>query len=119
LGDLLLTKKIFAGEKKCQAFSVIGRVVGESVYAYDMGNGFIPSRRNVEFLDCCEVNITPLIQNLHCIKNKRNWGYIFRFGFLEIQKPDFELISSLMLPNLDKIEVLTVELATHKSGISV
>jgi hypothetical protein len=62
----------FGNGKKCQAFTAIGRNVGESVYAYDMGNSFIPFRRNVEFLVCSQVMITPLIPNLRFIKNKHN-----------------------------------------------
>jgi hypothetical protein len=84
-----------------------------------MGNGFIPFRRNVEYLVCSQEMITPLIPNLRFIKNKHNWGYIFRFGIIEIQQPDFELISSQMLPNSDKIEVISVELATQEPGIPV
>ena len=84
-----------------------------------MGNGFIPFRRNVEYLVCSQVMITPLIPNLRFIKNKHNWGYIFRFGIVEIQQPEFELISSQMLPNSDKIEVISVELATQEPGSPV
>ena len=103
----------FGSDKKCQAFTAIDRIVGESVYANDIGNGFIPFRGNVEYLVCSQVMITPLIQNLRFIKNKHNWGYIFRFGTIKIQQPHFELISSQMLPNSDKIEVVSVELATQ------
>jgi hypothetical protein len=66
------------------------------------------------FFDCCEVTILPLIPNLPLKKNKCNWGYIFRFEFLEIQHPNFEIISSLMLPEQKQIEVASVELTTHK-----
>jgi predicted RNA-binding protein len=112
-------KQMFEGEEKCQAFTAIGRVVGDSVYSCNMGNGFVPYRRDVEFLDCNEVSIIPLIPNLHFIKNKRNWGYIFRYGLLEIQKPDFELIHCQMRQTQEKIEVVSVELATQDNGISI
>jgi len=62
----------FGGEEKCQAFTGIGRVVGESVYAYDMGHGFVPFRRNVHFFNCRKVSILPFISNVDFIKNKRN-----------------------------------------------
>ncbi|BAZ15568.1 hypothetical protein NIES4071_74400 [Calothrix sp. NIES-4071] len=61
-----------------------------------MGNGFTPYRRSVEFFDCNEVSIIPLIPNLHFIKNKLCWGYVFQYGLLEIQQPDFEFIHSQM-----------------------
>ncbi|TWH40948.1 LOW QUALITY PROTEIN: EVE domain-containing protein [Dulcicalothrix desertica PCC 7102] len=91
-------KQIFEGEEKCQAFTAIGRVVENSVNMSDMNNGFMPFRRSVEFFDCNEVSIIPLIPNLHFIKNKRNWGYVFRYGLFEIQQPDFDLIHSQMCP---------------------
>jgi predicted RNA-binding protein len=85
----------------------------------NMGNGFVPFRRDVEFFDCNETSIIPLIPNLDFIKNKRNWGYVFRFGLLEIQQSDFELIHSHIRPTIEKIEVVSVELATQDDGISV
>jgi hypothetical protein len=50
------------------------RIVDESVYPYDMGNGFVPFHRNVDFFDFCEVTILPLIPNLRLTKNKRSWA---------------------------------------------
>jgi len=88
----------FRVNKKCQAFTAIGKVTGDMVYPFKMDNGFIPFRRDVEFLTCTEVSILPLIPNLTFIQDKRNWGYIFRLGLFEIQKNDFDLISSQMLP---------------------
>jgi len=101
VGDWVLyySPKIkFGGNKKCQAFTAIGKVTGETIYPFDIGNGFIPFRRDVEFLNCTEVSIVPLIPALIFIKNKTNWGYVFRFGFFEIQKEDFDLVASQMLP---------------------
>ncbi len=87
----------FRVNKKCQAFTAIGKVTGKTVYPFKMDNGFIPFRRDVDFLSCTEVPILPLIPNLTFIQNKTNWGYIFRLGLFEIQKDDFDLISSQML----------------------
>ncbi len=88
----------FRVNKKCQAFTAIGKVTGNKVYPFKMDNGFIPFRRDVKFLDCTEVSILPLISNLSFIQNKTNWGYIFRLGLFEIQQDDFYLISNQMLP---------------------
>lgn len=88
----------FGCNKKYQAFTAIGKVTGDTIYPFDMGNGFIPFRRDVEFLNCTEVSILALIPKLTFIQSKKNWGYVFRFGFLELQKDDFDLISSQMLP---------------------
>lgn len=73
----------------------------------------------MEFFDCNEISIIPLIPNLHFIKNKLYWGYTFRYGAFEIQQFDFELIRSQMCPIKEKIEVVSVELATQDDGISV
>ncbi len=77
-------------------------MVEESVYPCDMNNGFMPFRRSVEFFDCNEVSIIPLIANLHFIKNKRNWGYVFRYGLFEIEQLDFDLIRTSDVPNLQR-----------------
>lgn len=92
----------FRVNKKCQAFTAIGKVTGKTVYPFKMDNGFIPFRRDVEFLNCTEVSILPLISNLTFIQDKKNWGYLFRLGLFEIQKSDFDLISSQMLPTHQK-----------------
>ena len=72
-----------------------------------MDNGFVPFRRDVDFLNCTEVPISPLIPNLTFIQNKKNWGYIFRLGLFEIQNDDFDLISSQMLSSSTAIYEVT------------
>jgi hypothetical protein len=47
---------------------------------------FIPFRRNIEFYDCRECPIIPLIDELDFIENKKFWGYPFRYGHFEILK---------------------------------
>jgi predicted RNA-binding protein len=80
-----------------QKFTAIGKVIDDDVFQFDMGNGFIPFRRNIDFISCTETSIHPLIQHLTFIKNKKRWGYPFRFGHLEISEKDFKLISEKML----------------------
>ncbi|BAZ39683.1 hypothetical protein NIES4101_56370 [Calothrix sp. NIES-4101] len=70
----MTAKNWYLGIKKCQSLIAIGRIVGESVYPYDIGNDFMSFRLNFKFFDYCEVTILPLIPNLHWIKNKRNWA---------------------------------------------
>lgn len=90
-------KVTFEGNEKLQAFTAIGRVTGEAVYAFDMGGGFIPYRRDVEYRkDCMDAPIQPLISQLGFIQNKASWGSVFRFGFLEIPAIDFALIEKQM-----------------------
>jgi hypothetical protein len=42
-------------------FTAIRRTMGESVYAYDIGNEYVPHHHHI------------------FIKHQRNWGYVFRF----------------------------------------
>lgn len=88
----------FEGSEKLQAFTAIGEVTGESVYQFDMGGGFVPYRRDVKYAECVDVPILPLIPVLTFIQDKKSWGFMFRFGFFEIPKVDFDLIASQMLP---------------------
>lgn len=101
-GDFLVvysSKITMEGNEKCQAFTAIGQVEDENVYQFEMSENFKPFRRNINFIDCNEISILPLINELAFIPNKKSWGYPFRFGFLEISENDFQLISSKMLTN--------------------
>lgn len=87
------------GGEPLQAFTAIGRVADDDLYQVEMAPGFVPWRRNVDFVDCVETPIRPLIDALSFIKNKQRWGYVFRFGLFEIPQQDFELIKHAMVDN--------------------
>jgi predicted RNA-binding protein len=91
------SKEHFGEEEKCQKFTAIGCVKDEVVYAYNMGNGFVPYRRNINWYTSKEVSIVPLIETLDFIENKKQWGYPFRYGFFEINEHDYALIAAGML----------------------
>ena len=80
-----------------QKFTAIGEVIDDVPYQVDMGSDFKPYRRNIKYLNACDVDIKPLIPILSFIKNKTSWGYVFRYGFLEIAQESFEIIATLML----------------------
>jgi hypothetical protein len=84
------------GKERLQAFTSIGVVADERVYQADMGRGFRPFRRDVKFVEATEASILPLLDALDLTRGKRNWGYPFRFGFLEITQHDFRTISAAM-----------------------
>src|ERR1043165_3171188 len=99
-GDWVLfysPKLEYGKPEKCQCFTAIVRVVDEDVYQQDMGDGFVPFQRKVQFLPSKEISILPLINELTFIKDKTHWGAPFRFGFLEIPERDFQLIASQMM----------------------
>ena len=90
-------KKTLGQPEICQEFTAIGQVKDEDVYPFQQTADFCPSRRNIDFFESTDISILPLINDLSFIQNKQSWGYPFRFGFFEISKTDFELISSKML----------------------
>jgi hypothetical protein len=51
----------------------------------------------VTFRDCVDAPIEPLVSSLSFIKNKKSWGYLFRFGMFQIPREDFEKIASVMI----------------------
>jgi hypothetical protein len=85
------------GGDPVQAFTAIGQILSGEPYAFDMGNGFVPDRRDVQFIAAQEAPIRPLLETLSFIKNKQSWGYVFRFGLIEIPEPDFRQITIAML----------------------
>ena len=64
-----------------------------------MTENFKPFRRNINFLQCEESSIIPMINDLEFIPNKKSWGYPFRYGFFEIKENDFNIITSKMIQN--------------------
>lgn len=90
-------KQTMGKPEVCQEFTAIGKVMDDEIYQFQVSEDFCPSRRNIEFLQSEDVSILPLIPGLDFIQNKKSWGYPFRFGFFEINRHDFELISSQML----------------------
>ncbi|MEA5426603.1 EVE domain-containing protein [Arcicella lustrica] len=99
-GDYILYysgKMVLGKDEKCQEFTAIGQVKDDEVYQFQMSPDFCPSRRNIEFFSHQDLSILPLINDLEFIQNKKSWGYPFRFGILEINEKDFQLISSKML----------------------
>jgi hypothetical protein len=98
-GDWVLfysPKQPYAGKESLQAFTAIGQVRDEELYQHKMSDDFIPYRRNINYDECTETPIAPLINDLDFIENKKAWGFKFRFGFFEIGERDFELIRSAM-----------------------
>ena len=106
-GDWVLfysPKLEYGKPEKCQCFTAIVRVVGEEIEQHDMGGGFVPFRRKVQFLPANDVSILPLIDELSFIKDKTHWGAPFRFGILQIPEEDFQLIAGKMVEDQRLLE---------------
>ncbi len=98
-GDMIVfysPKVEFSGSVPLQKFTAVARVKEGEVYQGDMGGGFVPYRRDVEFVPCAEADIRPLIEKLSFIEDKTHWGYMFRFGFFEIPNSDYDIIAKAM-----------------------
>ncbi len=79
-----------------QAFTAIGQIADDEPYLDPASPDEERWRRNVDFLDCRETPIRPLIEHLEFIEDKSRWGYKFRFGVFKIGDDDLEVICSAM-----------------------
>lgn len=79
-----------------QAFTAIGIIKGGEPYKFDMGGGFVPYRRDVNFFEAVDAPIRPLLEKLSFTKGRPSWGSAFRFGIFEISKEDYSLIAQAM-----------------------
>ncbi len=86
----------YGGSDKLQAFTAIGRVRPGEPYRGDMGEGFQPFRRDVDWWPAAEAPIAPLLDRLAFTAGQRNWGYRLRFGLTALDDADFVLIAAAM-----------------------
>jgi predicted RNA-binding protein len=90
-------KQSFEDQEKLQAFTAIGQLPDDTIYQFEMSSTFKPFRRKVLFKKSKEVAILPLINKLEFIKDKKHWGFMFRFGLFEVTEKDFIVIADMML----------------------
>ncbi|MGX8011970.1 EVE domain-containing protein [Mesorhizobium sp. ORM8.1] len=92
------------GEKDgLQSFTAIGTVREGEPYQGDMGGGFTPFRRDVDWAKAEKAPIKPLLEQLDFTKGKSNWGYQLRFGLFEIDEHDFRLIVEAMSAKIEAV----------------
>ncbi|MDB5894762.1 MAG: hypothetical protein JWQ88_2293 [Rhodoferax sp.] len=84
------------GKDRLQSFVSIGVVVPGEPYAFDMGGGFVPYRRDVAYVPACEAAIAPLLPALDFVEDPARWGYKFRFGLFEVGGADMRRIAQAM-----------------------
>ncbi len=87
---------VFGGTDKCQAFTAIGLVRDTPPYPFDMGNGFVPFRRDVLWLSSVNAFIHPLLDRLDFTVGVHSWGYRFRYGLFSISEHDCAVIATAM-----------------------
>jgi hypothetical protein len=86
----------FRGKERLQAFTAIGTVRHGDPYKVDMGEGFHPWRRDVDWEKAHDAPIKPLLDGLEFTAGKRNWGQPFRYGLVSVPAHDFGLIAEAM-----------------------
>ena len=62
--------------------------------------GFLPFRRDVDWLAAEEAPIQPLLATLDFTGGVRNWGYQLRFGLFPVSDHDWHLIAGAMRASL-------------------
>jgi EVE domain len=91
------------GKDKLQSFVSIGIAQPIAPYAFDMGGGFVPWRRDVMYVAAKEAPIAPLIDKFEFVEDPKRWGYKFRFGLFKISEQDMLLIARAMQVNLNSL----------------
>ena len=84
------------GKDRLQAFVSMGIVLPGAPYAFDMGGGFVPSRRDVAYVPAREAAIAPLLDALEFVDDRQRWGSKFRFGLFAVSDRDMRLIAQAM-----------------------
>lgn len=93
------------GKDRLQSFVSIGMVQPGMPYAFDMGGGFVPFRRDVVYVEAREASIAPLLDQLEFVEDRTRWGTKFRFGLFKIGHHDMALIANSMGANLDALHL--------------
>ncbi|WP_263065148.1 EVE domain-containing protein [Dickeya dadantii] len=102
----------FKGKERYQRFTAIGIINYGEPYRFDMGDGFVPYRRDVDWADSVETAIRPLLNQLDFTASRTNWGYALRFGLFSISEHDFRLIAAAMHADLSRLFSSTAPAAT-------
>ena len=90
-------KETLEGGKPYQKFTAIGQVTDDAPYQVVVSPNFQPWRRDIDFQRAEDLEIRPLLDDLQFITNREKWGLHLMSGFVEIKRPDFELIAGKML----------------------
>jgi hypothetical protein len=98
VGDWLIyysPRTEMGGGEPLQAFTAIGRVVGESVTPFDMGGGFVPFRRSIAYERARELPIAEARDQVAFLRDPK-WGWLARRGHFEVTLEDAAAIARAM-----------------------
>jgi hypothetical protein len=88
--------EVFGTRTPLRAFTAIGHIREGEPYRGDMGGGFTPFRRDVDWLASQPAPVLPLLDKLELTAGKANWGYPFRMGVVQISDADMTVIARAM-----------------------
>ncbi|MBV1774288.1 EVE domain-containing protein [Burkholderiaceae bacterium DAT-1] len=98
-GDLVVyysPSQVMGVKDGLMQFTAIGQVREGIPYQADMGGGFHPFRRDVDWFPSVQAAIRPLLDRLSFSAGKPGWGYMLRFGLVEIAQSDMQVIAQAM-----------------------
>jgi len=85
-----------SGKDRLQAFVSMGIVLPGAPYAFDMGGGFVPFRKDVAYVPAQEAAIAPLLDSFEWVDDRTHWGGKLRFGLFAVSDHDMRLIAQAM-----------------------
>lgn len=88
--------RTMGGHEPVRAFTAVGTVKAGAPYLFDMGGGFVPWRRDMDWCAADAAPIAPLLPLMAWTTGQRNWAYPLRFGLLAISQPDLACIAQAM-----------------------
>lgn len=85
------------GSDALRSFTAAGRVTGAEAFRFDMGGGFVPYRRVIEYVPARRVvPVRELAARLRFVREHPNWGMLARRGHFEIPLEDAALIADTL-----------------------
>lgn len=101
-GDILLyySPTIEMNGQPLQAFTAIGQIADDDIVQVDMGGGFLPFRRRVNYAEAHEVSLQQLRHGLDLCAAP-DWGIALRRGLVPLTSRDMHTIASAMRVDLD------------------
>jgi len=86
----------FGSKVPYRAFTAAGIAEAGAPYLFEMGDGFRPWRRNVQWHAAREIPAASVLERLSFAAGRRNWAYGLRFGLMAVPPQDFGVILSVM-----------------------
>lgn len=88
--------RTIGGREPVRAFTALGTVKAGEPFLFDMGGGFVPWRRAVDWSAADAAPIAPLLPLMAWTSGQRHWAYPLRFGLFAISRPDLHCIAQAM-----------------------